>query len=59
MYECMCNVRVHITLGFIYLYVLYVCMDALTEVGTSYMDMKEGMPLCMYVQYVCKDLSEQ
>ena len=28
---------------------MYVCMDALTEVGTSYMAMKEGMPVCMYV----------
>ena len=35
---------------------MYVYMDALTEVGTSYMYMKEGMPVCMYV---CKDLSEQ
>ena len=25
-------------------------MDALTELGTSYMDMKEGMPVCMYVR---------
>ncbi len=24
---------------------MYVCMDALTEVDTSYMDRKEGMPV--------------
>ena len=55
MYVCMCNVRIHITIGFIYLtnQCMYVYMDALTEVGTSYMYMKEGMPVCMYVQYVC------
>ena len=55
MYVCMCNVRIHITIGFINLtnQCVYVYMDALTEVGTSYMDMKEGMPVCMYVCTVC------
>jgi hypothetical protein len=47
-YVCM---SVCVTLGFIYLtnQCMYVYMDALTEVGTSYMDMKEGMPVYMYV----------
>ena len=33
-------------------------MDALTEVGTSYMDMKEGMPVCMYVHMYVKNNSK-
>ena len=36
---------------------MYVCMDALLEVGTSYMDMPYE---CMYIyMYVCEYLSEQ
>ena len=43
-------------LGYCMYVCLYVCMYALTEVGTSYMDMKEGMPVWVYV---CEDLSEE
>ena len=62
-YVCMYNVRTKgrmsqglefmVRYAWSHIY-LYVYMDALTEVGTSYMDMKEGMYVCMYV---CEDLS--
>ena len=34
-------------------------MDALTEVGISYMDRKEGHARMNECMYVCEDLSEQ